>query len=367
MNQVHPPAPGTPPASGLEPRQGNPAKTRALIIWAVVAVMFLGAAASAVGSLERTVYGARGVVTEYFDALQRKDGAAALEIPGVKLDSKDLKAAGLPANSSAKLLRPDVMVAPTNVEFVSDETASDGVHEVTYEYEVGSLTGSTTFELKKLGGLFGHWEFETSPLAAVNLTVKHSSLFTMNGFDIDTRQVSAQDEDAAFENIANVLVFTPGVYTFKTDTEFLVSDDERVFADVPANVEEAAIDAEPTDAFLEAAQEQFNAQLDSCAEQPVLQPTGCPFGYHVSDRVSGEPEWSIDSYPDIELAPGSDSWVIPDVDGSATIDVDVQSLADGSVSKVTDRVPFSAFGAVYLFSDGTLTTQLLTDEQADAD
>ncbi|SEB72708.1 hypothetical protein SAMN04489806_1620 [Paramicrobacterium humi] len=344
-----------------ESRSGSAAKTRAIIVWAAIGVLFLAAAASAVGSLERTVYGARGVVNEYFDALQRGDAAAALEVPGVALDAAGLQAAGLPENASTAMLRRDVMPDPTEVQFVSDTVDAKGVHEVTYSYELDGTAGQTTFRLTKVGGLFGHWEFVTSPLAAVNLTVKHSSVFEMNGFALDTRQVSEKGAKAHFENIANILVFTPGSYTFKTDTDFVVSEDKRVFADAPANVEEASLDAEPTDALVDAVQKQFDAQLDACAKQVVLQPTGCPFGYHVSDRVSGQPAWSIGSYPDITLTPGSDSWLIPAVDGVATIDVDIQSLADGSVRNVSDSVPFTASGAVYLFSDGTLTTQLLTE------
>ncbi len=363
VTQVSPAQPNyVPPAPQKPDRPSDPARTRFIIIWVIVGVMLLGAAASAVGSLQRTVYGARGTVTEYLDALQREDAAGALEVPGVKLSKGELKSAGLPENASEKLLRNSVITPVSDTQFVSDTTVGDGIHQVTYDFTIGDDAGTAVFELKKVGGLFGHWEFSTSPLAAVNLSVNHTTQFTMNGKNFDTRQIAPKDTEAAFDNIVNVLVFTPGSYDFAIDTDYLTAEPTQVFADSPGQVEEASVDAEPTDDFIDMAQEQFNAQLDECAKQVILQPTGCPFGYEVTDRVSGDPAWSISSYPDIELVAGSESWEIPNTDATATIDVDVQSLADGSIDKVTENVPFKAFGNVYLFADGTVTAQLLTKE-----
>lgn len=363
VNQVPPAQPQSmPPAPQQTPRPSDPARTRFIIIWVIVGVMFLGAAASAVGSLQRTVYGARGTVTQYLDALERGDAASALDVPGVKLSGGELKSAGLPENASDKLLRNSVISPVTDAEFVSETTLDDGTHQVTYDFSVGDSEGTAVFDLTKVGGFFGHWEFATSPLAAVNLSVNHTTQFSMNGANFDTRQVAPKGTEAAFDNIVNVLIFTPGNYEFGVDTDYLTADPDEVFADSPGQVEEASVDAEPTEEFIDAAQEQFNAQLDECATQVILQPTGCPFGYEVSDRVSGEPEWSISSYPEISLVPGSDSWEIPNTDATATIDVSIQSLADGSIDDVTENVPFKAFGNVYLFSDGTITAQLLTKE-----
>ncbi|GAB2525974.1 hypothetical protein [Paramicrobacterium agarici] len=367
MTQVPPAHPSPAPAPQQPQRTSDPARTRFIIIWVIVGVMLLGAAASAVGSLQRTVYGARGTVTQYLDALQRGDAASALDVPGVKLSADELKSAGLPENASDKLLRNSVISPVTETSFVSDTAMSDGTHQVTYDFMIGDDSGTAVFELTKIGGFFGHWEFSTSPLAAVNLSVNHTTQFSMNGADFDMRQVAPKGTEPAFDNIVNVLIFTPGRYDFAVDTDYLTADADEVFADSPGQVEEASVDAEPTDAFIEAAQEQFNAQLDECATQVILQPTGCPFGFEVTDRVSGEPAWSISSYPEIELVPGSNSWEVPNSEATATIDVDIQSLADGSIDKVTENVPFKAFGNVYLFSDGTVTAQLLTKETASGD
>lgn len=367
MSQAYPPhatgayAPQqTVPAPTAEKKPSS-GKGKAVTIWIVIGVLLFCAVASAIGSLQRTVYGPQGLVSSYLDALTKKDAATALDLPGVALDDDELKAAGLPEGSSDGLLRGSVLVPLSEVEFVSDEAQSDGTHEVTYDYEIGERTGTTTFTVKKTGGLFGSWEFAVSPLAAVNLTVNHTTLFSVNGFDADTRQVSPEGTPAAFSNIANVLVFTPAIYTFTTDTDYLTAADVNVFADTPGAVGEASIDAQPTEDFIAAAQEQVNAALDECASQLVLQPTGCPFGYYVEDRISGDPTWSIDDYPAIELKAGSDSWTVSGADGDARIEVDVQSLADGSITHVDTTVDFELDAAVYLFSDGTITAQVLPE------
>jgi hypothetical protein len=90
----------------------------------------------------------------------------------------------------------------------------------------------------------------------------------------------------------------------------------------------------------------------------VLQPTGCPFGIVVDDRISGDPQWSFDDYPEITVEPGAESWVIPAVQGDAHLEVDVQSLFDGSITPYDADVPFSMVGNVFVSSDGTVQVTL---------
>jgi hypothetical protein len=126
-------------------------------------------------------------------------------------------------------------------------------------------------------------------------------------------------------------------------------------------VHEASVAAEPTDAFVEGVQEAVNKQLDECAEQVVLQPTGCPFGIVIDDRVDGDPVWSMEDYPEITVEAGSESWLIPITTGSANIEVDVQSLFDGSITHYNDDVDFSMTGHVYLLSDGSVQATVSGD------
>lgn len=335
--------------------QKSTEKSRLLITWLVVGVMLIVSAFAAIGALNRDVYGPGAFVGSYLSELAAKDAASALAMPGVELSTKELDAAGLPEGSSQALLRSATLGSIDQLAEVADEEVGDGVHEVTFSYEAGGVYGESTFVVAPNGTRFPlipTWKFEVSPIAVVNLSVEHTTSFSVNGFDVDTRAVAPAEQKPAFDNIVNLQVFTPGSYTFETSTDLLVSEPEKVLVDVPSDMHEAAVVAGPTEEFIEKAQEAVNAHLDSCTEQVVLQPTGCPFGIEIDDRVDGEPAWSMDEYPEITVEAGAESWLIPTTTGSAGIDVDVQSLFDGSITKYNDDVTFSMSGQVYLLSDG---------------
>jgi len=329
------------------------------IVWAAIGVMLLVTALAAIGALNRDVYGAGAFVGRYLETLASKDAAAALDIPGVRLDDSALSAAGLPEGSSDLLLRTETLAGLSEIQQVSDEDMGDGVHEVVFSYRAGNSYGESTFYVKSDGTRFPlipEWRFDESPLAVMNLAVQHTTSFSVNGFDVDTRQAS--DQEPAFDNIVNLLVFSPGRYDVTIDTGLLTSESEGVLVDEPSRVHEASVAAVPTDEFVELVQDSVNAHLDECATQAVLQPTGCPFGINIDDRVSTPPTWSMDDYPEITIEPGDETWEIPQVDGSASVDVDVQSLFDGTVSNVDEDVDFVMTGLVYLQGDGSVDVQL---------
>lgn len=349
--------------SAPEQKQSMSERTRATITWAVVGTMLIAAAFAALGALNRDVYGAGAFVGNYLSKLQEKDAASALRIPGVALDKPELKAAGLPETSSNALLRKAVLPEITELAQLEDVDEGDGVHAVTWSFESNGTYGESTFLVKREGTRFPlipTWTFEQSPLAVVNLAIDHASVFSANGFDLDTRSISGQAAPS-FDNIVNVQVFTPGEYVFESTSEFVSSEPESVLVDVPSRVHEAAVTAEPTEDLVAAAQEAVNAELDACTEQKVLQPTGCPFGIVVDDRIQGDPIWSFEDYPEISLEAGTDSWVIPTVTGDAHLRADVQSLFDGTITRYDEDVPFSMIGNAYVMSDGTVEVTIAED------
>ena len=350
------PQPGTSAGTADGPKEPKaPEKTKVLITWLVVGVLLVVSAFAAIGALNRDVYGPGAFVGTYLAELQAKDAASALAMPGVELSTKELDAAGLPESASPALLRSATLGSIDQITEVADEEVGDGIHEVTFSYEVGGVYGESTFVVAPNGTRFPlipTWKFEVSPIAVVNLSVEHSTSFSVNGFDVDTRAVAPAEQKPAFDNIVNLQVFAPGNYVFETSTDMLVSEPEKVLVDVPSDMHEGAVVAGPTDELIEKTQEAVNAHLDSCAEQIVLQPTGCPFGIVIDDRVDGEPAWSMDEYPEISIKAGAESWLIESTTGAATIDVDVQSLFDGSITNYNEDVEFSMTGQVYLLSDG---------------
>ncbi|GAB3618553.1 hypothetical protein GCM10027416_31100 [Okibacterium endophyticum] len=352
---------GHPVPPSAPARKPMSARARLTVTWGVIGVMLLVTALAAIGALNRDVYGAGAFVGRYLDALAAKDAAAALEMPGVEFDDAELQSAGLPEGSADLLLRSDALSGLTEIEELGTEDIGGGVHEVRYAYEAGGSYGESTFYVKQAGHRFPLipvWQFDESPLAVVNLSVQHSTSFAVNGFAVDTRQVTGDEQEPAFDNIVNLLVLSPGRYEFATATDLLESQPEQVIVDEPSQVHEAIVDAQPTEDLLERVQEAVNAHLDECATQAVLQPTGCPFGINIEDRVSGEPKWEIDTYPEVEIEPGEDGWEIAEVEGSASVDVDVQSLFDGSVRSVNERVGFEMTGQVYVQGDGSVDVQI---------
>lgn len=341
-------------------------RSKATIIWAVVGAMLIAAAFAAMGALNRDVYGAGAFVGSYLSKLQGKDAAGALRIPGVTLDEAELAEAGLPEGSTNALLRNAALPNLEKLTLVEDADEGDGTHAVTWSYESNGAYGESTFVVRSSGTRFPlipTWSFAQSPLAVVNLAVENSTVFTVNGFDVDTRSLTGETAPT-FHNIVNVQVFTPGAYVFESTSDFVESEKESVLVDEPAQVHEAVVEATPTDWFIGVAQEAVNAQLDACTEQKVLQPTGCPFGIVVDDRISGDPQWSFDDYPEITVEPGAESWVIPAVQGDAHLEVDVQSLFDGSITPYDADVPFSMVGNVFVSSDGTVQVTLAEDGDA---
>lgn len=345
------------PAPAPAPR--TPAsRRRTVIALIVVAALLLGAVGATIGALNRDVYSAAGFVRTYLGHLAARDAAAALAVPGVAVSAKQLAADELPADASDALLRRAALGTLTDIEFVSDTDRGNGRHEVRYSYNAGGVFGESTFDVESAGTRFPlipAWRFHTSPLSVVNLTVEHSTSFRANGFDVDTRQVAPKGEKPAFDNVVNLQVFTPGRYTFDHESDLLTASPDKLLVEKPAAVDEATVTTTPTDAFVDAVQKAVDDQLDACAEQTVLLPTGCPFGTTIDDRVQGEAAWSMTEYPEIEIEAGEDAWSIPSTPGTAQIEVTVQSLFDGSVKQLDDDVDFDMVGSVFVTGDQKVT------------
>ena len=83
----------------------------AVIGWAGLAMLVIGAFFAALGGLNSTIYGASSFVERYLEAIADDDIAAASSTPGVALDQAELEAFGLPADISTAMLRSGVVAA----------------------------------------------------------------------------------------------------------------------------------------------------------------------------------------------------------------------------------------------------------------
>ncbi|MFT4229995.1 MAG: hypothetical protein QM602_06875 [Microbacterium sp.] len=353
------PAAPVPPASDLRRSRLR----RDLGLLAVVGVLLVAAIAAGGAALYQQFYSPTAFVERYLALLSEGRAADALAMPGVAIDSAELEAAGLPQSSSDALLRQAALAPLTDVEAVSERTDA-GVTRVEVSYTAAGHSGTTTFEVERNGwiGVAPVWRFAHSPLTVLTLTVRGSMQFSVNGFEVDKRQVSPDGVDAAALDPLSMLVFAPGAYRVAVDTTISAAAGVDVLADEPLANVPVDLQAEPTEEFISVVQERVDDFLADCATQQVLQPTGCPFGFYVSDRIDGVPTWSIAKGPTITVEPDGADWKIPGAKARAHIEVDVVSLFDGSVQHVEEDVPFVITGQITVLPDGTVSIQISTGD-----
>ncbi|AOX46026.1 MULTISPECIES: hypothetical protein [unclassified Microbacterium] len=330
----------------------------------VIGILLLAALGGGAASLYREFYSPRAFVMHYLELLHDRRAAEALAVPGVAVDSADLEAAGLPATASEALLRPEALTPLMDAAIV-DESVEGDVTRLTVSYTAGGYAGTTTLSVQRDGGssLLPRWRFARSPLAVMDLSVQGSMRFSVNGFEVDKRQVSIEGADTDPAAEVPLLVFSPGLYSVAVDTAISATPGVAVLADAPLAGIPIDVQAEPTEEFIAVVQQRVEDFLSSCAEQTVLQPTGCPFGFTVRNRIDGAPAWSIVEQPVVTVVPDGAGWRIPSAKAVAHIRVDIRSIFDGSVRSVEEDVPFRVDGAITVLPDGTAS--ILVGGQSD--
>jgi hypothetical protein len=336
-------------------RRGTRALAIDLSVLAVVGVLLVGATVAGGVTVYRQFYSPTAFVLHYLGLLGDGRAADALALPGVGIDQAALVARGLPADASPALLRQAALGDLSDVHAIS-ETGDGDLTRVTIGYTAGGHVAQTTFAVRpdESDGALPAWRFDTSPLAIVDLTVLGSSAFRVNGFSVDRRQLSVADP----ANPMPLLVFSPGLYSVTVDTPVATSSGVAVLADAPLAEVPVDVQAQPTDQFVTTVQARVEQFLTDCTTQQVLQPTGCPFGYVVYNRIDDLPTWSMVQQPTVSIVPDGANWRIPETPATAHIDVDIRSVSNGSVRHVSEDVPFTVDGTITTLSDGSLSIQL---------
>ena len=314
-------------------------------------------ALAALGAVQRAYYSPTGFVEEFARSIAAHRVPDALAMPGAAPTTQSLHAAGLPAEASRELLRSDILPAIRNVEVVSDTTGAHGVHTVVARATAGGQPVTATFRVEQSGSVLGilpTWRFASTPLGVSRITVAHADDFRVGGHTVSPRAASPEQPAGGFSVSADYLV-VPLAPLELTHRSAYVRSAPVTTSPEPGAVTETVVDAQPTPAFTAAVQKQVDAFLDDCAAQKVLQPAGCPFGVEIDDRVQGDPVWSMVTYPEVELRAGDNAWQTGQMVGVAHIDVTVQSLFDGTISRRSDDVRFAmSLSSVTIRPDGSL-------------
>ncbi|WOF22919.1 hypothetical protein N8K70_16225 [Microbacterium betulae] len=347
---------GTPSPPRAAPARRPRPRSRPLEATAFVVIgsLLLGAVAAGFASLYREFWGPEAFVERYVALLADGRAADALTVPGVAVDSSVLEAAGIPATVSDALLRQSALTDELADVEVTGSRMVDGVAEVTIAYRAGGDTGRSTFRVEQDGwsGLVPSWRFETTPLAVIDVTVRGSMRFTVNDFELDKRQVSPDGVDAQPLDPVPLLVFTPGAYAVSVDTAAAEARPVQSLAVQPLAEVEVDVQAQPTDEFTDIVSDQVHDFLEDCATQQVLNPTGCPFGYETYERAQ-VPTWSIVVQPKVAVVPNGAYWAIAPAGGIAHIEMDVQSIYDGSFFHISQDVTFTIDGTIDILADGS--------------
>ena len=300
---------------------------RRVLPWVGAFLVAALAGGGAVVALNATVLGPGDFVRIYLDALARGDAEGALSLPGVDA-----------AGAGDTLLRDDVLTGIGDIRQVRDEALGEGRHRITMSWSSPAGDGETAFEVERIGtrlGLFPAWGFAESPVAVLDLAVRHDPRFLANGVAASTGRDSAGSVPLA--------VLVPGSYVLGHATTYLTADEVTVVADEGGATIEAAVEVRPGPAFGPALADAVATHLAACAEQTILFPTGCPFGRSIENRLASEPHWSIVHEPELEVEPGDfGTWIAGPAPGTAHLTVEVQSLFDGSVETFDEDVPFQA-------------------------
>lgn len=319
-------------------------------------VFVLLAAGFVVGGnfLYRAIYSPSAFVSSYLELLSQKRAADAMLVPGVALDRDALEDAGVTATVSDALLRKAALADLSDVKVLS-ETESNGIWTVEVSYQAAGVPGRSSFAVEQAGwyGFLPHWRFARSPIAAIELVVRGSDSFIVNGFPVDRRQLAGVESDPA-DPVA-LLVLTPGLYTVAVDTLLSTADGFSSLMDKGLTLTPVVIQTTATPEFRTVVQQKVEEFLEGCATQQVLQPTGCPFGYEISDRLASLPVWAITQHPEIVLEPDGANWMIAEAGAEARLSVDVQSIYDGSVWRLNENVYFQIIGTATVRGDGSVS------------
>jgi hypothetical protein len=294
---------------------------RIVLGWVGAAVVLAGSITAGVAIANSTVFSASAFARDYLTTLAEGRVDDVLALPGVDAEGLD-----------RRMLDP-LALDTFSWKLVGD-TERDGVHRVTVAFSSHDARGRATLLIERVGtrfALFPEWGFARSPITALGVTTTGDERITVGRLPLQV----ADGGPTVFAAL------TPGVYRFGHDSAFLTAEEVTVAAlGDDASVE---IDVVPDAAFLDQAQAAMTAALRACADQRVLFPTGCPFGYPIENRVASEPEWTIPRLPQARIRPheGVGSWALTGADGVAHLRVEVQSLFDGSISTLERDVPFS--------------------------
>ncbi len=314
---------------------------KVLAAWVLVVLLIGAGFIAVVAIMNARLYSPEHRVDRYLGALQEGEGAQAL----------GLLNATVPEGVDPRLLDGDALRAasdPLEHLEVQDahDTGPDRV-DVPVTFRLDGADHTALFPLEHTGtdwGVFEVWEFERTTLPSVEVSARRARDIAVNGIEI-----GLQDGRIALAS------FYPAAVTAQVEGTFLTSPGQQSLVlgpdGPPASL---ALSAEATPELTRAVDEQVHTFLDSCADQAVFQPTGCPFTYLTTEPLAGDIVWTIEDYPTITVQENDDAWSLSTLQGSARMETTLQDYLSGAETDISESVPFE-FDADLRVTDDDVT------------
>lgn len=308
---------------------------RASLVWGGVAAAILLTGSIAIGVVIATTATPAAHVERYLDALARDDLVSAARLAGLQPPSP------MPLGDEGE---------PGIRQIISSTGEADGTVTVVAEYGTGQDAVRVPFRLEAAPprvGFVPEWRFVSPPVVTFSVGADQHDRVAVN-----ERHVVAS---RAGETVA-VTIFIPARATVRLDEPLLRADPITLRAGLSAP--SPVLLMVEADARLErAVQRELDRQLAECTTQRVLQPTGCPFGAEIDDRIIADPEWRLDDAPDLIIEPSDRAgiWSVRG-EGAVQLAVTVQQLFDGAVVERDEAVGFVVRGEVVLEPEGPVLT-----------
>ena len=290
----------------------------------ITAVVIIGLWFGAVFWLNYTVFSPGGYVQSYLSALEEgKFGEAAAR-------------AGLSELPPA-LPDPDALL--TEVVIGQSLAINDTEVVVSAQYVLDGIPSVSLFTVARLPrvlGLFDRWEFAAAPQAMVSASVQGADDVVINGVTLA--------EDMTRDGVG---LLYPGRYTVSWASAWLEADTVDLALESD-RAETIRLFATPTPDLVSRATDAVTTYLTSCQDQEVLQPSGCPFGVTLTDRVVGDVVWEVSTPPRVVLAMRDDetTWQVSALGGEVTLLVSLQSLFDGTIEEYTETQTVDITGVI---------------------
>lgn len=266
--------------------------------WMTAAIALALLAVLCVPVFNLTRYSPATVVSRYLSALADGNGPKARGlVRGPELENTD---------GMTDAVIDGAQGVPTQIKTKVEESGKRTA-KVRADYVLGSTPHSTVFVLEqapRTWGMFSQWEIRVDEWPTI----------TVSGPQAQAANINNQPMRRGTDSVP---VLFPLQYGVGFNKEYVKSSYETVAAVEPGKEYSVRVDAEPTDALRREAASQLRSQLESCAKQKVLMPTGCAFGYETNNEILGDVTWKLDSAPDVAIvsdsgtsslsSPGSDS------------------------------------------------------------